>query len=80
MADPRFIRYDYDGSLGHAIEEAGEFLAAAGKTLRWGLTSVNPDLPSHAQETNAVWLQREMKDLREALDRLQKCFDEGRLP
>ena len=80
MADKRFIRYDYHGSLGHAIEEAGEFIAAAGKTLRWGLDGVNPDLPPYDQETNARWLQREMKDLREALDRLQACFDEDRLP
>lgn len=38
---------------------------------------MNPEIPECDRETNAVWLQREMKDLREALDRLQRCFDEG---
>ena len=79
MADPRYIRHDFDGSLYHAIEEAGEFIAAAGKTLRHGLNSYNPDL-GVGSEDNATSLQREMKDLREALERLQGCFDEGRLP
>lgn len=80
MADPRFVREDFDGSLGHFIEECGEALAAAGKTLRWGWNSANPDLPPEKQETNGQWLQREMQDLRGAIERLQKCFDEGRLP
>lgn len=80
MTDPRFIREDFDGSLGHFIEECGEALAAAGKTLRWGWSSVNPDLPTEQQETNTRWLQREMQDLREAMARLQRCFDEDRLP
>ena len=80
MADPKYIRYDFDGCLGHFIEECGEALAAAGKTLRWGWSSVNPEIPEQDRESNAVWLQREMKDLREAMDRLQKCFDEDRLP
>jgi hypothetical protein len=80
MSNPQYIRDDYFGCMGHAIEEAGEFLAAAGKTLRWGLDSSNPELPLEEQETNADWLLREMRDLCEALDRLKKCFDEGRLP
>lgn len=69
--DPKYLREGFDFALGHAIEEAGEFLAAAGKTLRWGAYSVNPDLPVAEQETNADWLEREMADLRGALDRLE---------
>ena len=61
---------------GYAIEEAGEFLHAAGKTIRWGEHSVNPELPLEAQESNLVWLRREMKDLRGALDRLEHHLDE----
>lgn len=80
MADPKYIRHDFDGSLGHVIEECGEVLAAAGKTLRHGWASCNPELRKSEQETNGDWLQREMQDLREALDRLQRCFDERRLP
>jgi NTP pyrophosphatase (non-canonical NTP hydrolase) len=34
--------------LGYLVEECGEVLAAVGKTQRWGLDSVNPDLaPAH---------------------------------
>lgn len=80
MSDMRYIRDDLEHCLGHFVEECGEALAAAGKTLRWGCGSVNPELPLHERETNAVWLQREMKDLREAMDRLQSCFDKDRLP
>ena len=80
MADPKYLVDDFDHCLGHAVEEAGEFLAAAGKTLRWGWSSVNPELPEHEQESNLLWLKREMDDLRGALDRLQKVFDEDRLP
>lgn len=61
---------------GYAIEEAGEFLHAAGKIIRWGEHSVNPELPLAAQESNLVWLRREMKDLRGALDRLERHLDE----
>ena len=72
--DPRYLRPGFDFALGHAIEEAGEFLAAAGKTVRWGRNSVNPELPPSEQETNEAWLLREMGDLRGALDRLEKAL------
>ena len=62
-------------AVGKAIEEAGEFLAAVGKTLRWGWDSVNPELPRADQETNANWVKREMKDLRDALDNLEREMD-----
>jgi NTP pyrophosphatase (non-canonical NTP hydrolase) len=70
MSDPRFLQEGFDKKLAHAIEEAGEFIQAAAKTQRWGPYSVNPLLAPADQETNKVWLLREMKDLREALDRL----------
>lgn len=54
--------------LGYLVEECGEVLAAAGKTIRWGLSSVNPELPPEQQETNVDWLLREMDDLGLALD------------
>lgn len=53
--------------LGYLIEESGEVLAAAGKSIRWGLTSVNPELPMEQQETNAAWLSRELLDLERAI-------------
>ena len=58
--------------LGYLVEEAGEVLAAAGKTLRWGLASVNPDLPSTQQETNQSWLEREMNDLEGAIWKMRR--------
>lgn len=78
MVNPEFLRPGSDFARNHSIEEVGEvliafgnFLAAAGKTGRWGLDSVNPLLPAEQQETNRDWLIREMADLRGALDRLE---------
>lgn len=61
---------------GYAIEEAGEFLHAAGKTLRWGENSTNPELPKSQRVTNIAWLRAEMRDLRGALDRLEAHLDD----
>jgi hypothetical protein len=74
--DSRFLQHGFDKQLAHLIEECGEVVAAGGKTLRWGLDSVNPLLPPEQQETNEVWLRREMADLRHALDRLERTLDE----
>lgn len=76
MSDPRFIRTgDVRFAMAHAAEEAGEVVAALGKSLRWGLGSVNPLLPVEQQETNETWLRREMQDLRDAIDRLEIELD-----
>lgn len=73
---PEYLRPGFSFALAHAVEEAGEFLAAAGKTGRWGLDSVNPELPTEQQETNRGWLRREMDDLRWALNRLEAAMNE----
>lgn len=70
--DDRFLQEGFDKTLSHAIEECGEFLAAAGKTQRHGLNSVNPLLPAAMQETNRQWLIRELEDVRRSLDRLMQ--------
>jgi NTP pyrophosphatase (non-canonical NTP hydrolase) len=57
--------------LGYLVEEAGEVLAAAGKSQRWGLDSSNPELPADQRETNADWLWREMRDLEGAIQRMK---------
>jgi len=57
---------------GYLIEKCGEVLAAAGKTLRWGEMSTNPELPASDRETNLAWLNREIRDLRGALDKMDK--------
>ena len=71
MSDPKYMRPGLDFACGKAIEEAGEFLAAMGKTQRWGWYSVNPELPESEQESNLLWVRREMNDLRDALDNLE---------
>lgn len=75
MTKPKYMRPGLDFAVGKAVEEAGEFLAAIGKTLRWGWMSANPELPLEDRETNVLWVQREMKDLRGALDNLQSEID-----
>ncbi len=52
------------------MEEAGEVIQACAKTLRWGWESVNPTLPVEQQETNAKYLQREVRDLIDLATRL----------
>jgi hypothetical protein len=74
MSDKRFLQQGFNKVLSHAIEECGEFLAAAGKTQRWGAMSVNPLLRPADQETNLVWLRREMADVHEALIRLETAI------
>lgn len=71
MSQSRYLQKGFDKQLSHVIEECGEVLAAAGKTQRWGLKSVNPEIPSEQQETNRDWLVRELEDLRQAVVRLQ---------
>jgi NTP pyrophosphatase (non-canonical NTP hydrolase) len=60
--------------LGYVVEECGEVLQAIGKTIRWGLESVNPELPPEQQESNAAWILRELDDLSGAIDRLKSAI------
>ena len=69
--DPKYMRHGVDFAVGCVVEECGELQAALGKTLRWGWHSVNPELPPAEQETNLVWVRREMEDVRLALQRLE---------
>jgi hypothetical protein len=85
MTDKRFIQIGFDRVLSHSIEEAGEFLTAAGKTQRWGGRSINPiydEVPDGSRgEMNGRWLWREIQDLESVLKRLKKEmikeFDKG---
>lgn len=72
MSDPRFQKPGLDQAVYQAVEEMGELLSALGKSKRHGWLSVNPLLPRHAQETNIAWVWREIADVREALDRLER--------
>lgn len=64
--------------LGYLTEECGEVLAAAGKTLRWGIASFNPEVPVKERETNEEWLLREMEDLEGAIRRMREHLDGDR--
>lgn len=68
---PEYEPADERQAVAYLIEECGEVLAAAGKSLRWGLESVNPELAPEEQETNRDWLLREMKDLSGAVRRVR---------
>lgn len=74
MSDKRFLQKGFDKKLSHFIEECGEALAAAGKLQRWGKDSFNPLLLEKDQETNIDWLKREIKDVKEAICRLEEEF------
>ncbi len=75
MTDPKYMRPGLDFARGKAVEELGELQAALGKSLRWGWTSVNPELPSDKQVTNAAWVRDEIRDVRDALDNLERELD-----
>jgi hypothetical protein len=76
----QYIVDDFGHTLAHVVEEAGELLAALGKTLRWGWASHNPELPIEQQESNIVWVRRELDDLKGAIARFEKVLNEDRLP
>lgn len=72
MTDQKYMRPGLPFAMGKAVEEAGEFLAAMGKTMRWGWWSYNPELPASKRESNADWVRREIADLRGALNNLER--------
>lgn len=67
MMDDKYKPNSRPQKLGYLVEEAGEVLAAVGKTLRWGLDSYNPDVAVTERETNREWLLRELVDLKRAI-------------
>lgn len=75
MTDQRYMRPGLDFARGKMIEELGELQAALGKSLRWGWTSTNPELPESERITNVAWVRDEMRDVRDALDNLDRELD-----
>ena len=65
--NPAYVPQTAEQRLGYLVEECGEVLQAAGKSLRWGLDSSNPELPQEKRETNSAWLRRELIDLERAI-------------
>jgi len=80
MSDSKYLRPGVDFCMAHVVEEAGELMAALGKTMRWGLWSFNPELPTEQREPNIEWVKREIADLRAALDRFEAELPKGNEP
>jgi hypothetical protein len=59
MSHERYLPMTLPNKLAQLAEEAGEVVAAVGKTLRFGLDSENPELPDGIREKNRVWLTRQ---------------------
>lgn len=76
MTNPKYMRPGLDFARGKAIEELGELQAALGKSLRWGWESANPELPPGQRVTNIAWVRDEMRDVRDALDNLERELDQ----
>lgn len=75
---PQYVPKTLDQKLGYFVEEAGEAQAAIGKAIRWGLESVNPELPPEEQETNRNWILRELEDVERALLFLRDALESTR--
>ena len=76
MSDARFLQDGFDKQLAHAMEECGEFVAAAAKTQRWGPLSTNPLIPEAERITNIQWVIDELGDLELTLQRLRVTIAE----
>lgn len=74
---PQYEPKTLEQKLGYLVEECGEVMAAVGKTMRWGLESVNLDLPEDEQETNRDWIVRELRDLEGAINRARAALCRG---
>jgi hypothetical protein len=70
MTDPKYMRPGLEFAVGKAVEELGELQAALGKTIRFGWSSYNPEVPEKERERNVDWVFREIADVRNALDNL----------
>ncbi len=74
---PEYEPHGEEQILGYLVEEAGEVLAAVGKTQRWGLESCNPELPHTEREMNGYWVLRELVDLERAIKFARELLDEA---
>jgi NTP pyrophosphatase (non-canonical NTP hydrolase) len=72
MSQERYLPMTMPNKLAHLAEEAGEVIAAVGKTLRFGLDSENLDLPEEVREKNRDWLKRELEDLKKAIAKVEE--------
>lgn len=71
MIRPEYEPSTLEAAVAYLVEECGEVLAAAGKSLRWGFASTNPELPLSQRESNINWLLRELADVETAINRVR---------
>lgn len=84
MSDARFIRKALSGRVTPAqryalvmlMEECAEVSVFCSKALRWGFGSRNPFSPEDG--TNIEQIRRELSDIRQAADRLEKSLGSRR--
>ena len=74
--NPKYEPKNTGQKIGYLVEACGGVLAAAGKCVRWGFESVNPELPAGDQETNREWLLRELRDLETAIHLVRAAVTE----
>ena len=74
---PEYEPASAEQAIAYLIEECGEVLAAAGKSLRRGLDSYNPELAPEDRELNVDWLLREVADLVGAVKRVREFLRLG---
>lgn len=78
----QYVPRTRQAKLGYLIEECGESISAAGKLLRWGPDSINPELSPGDElygETNREWLLRELIDVERAIKFIREEFKEDDL-
>lgn len=71
MTDSKYMRPGLEFAIGKAVEEMGELQQALGKTIRFGWSSTNPELPDCEQVSNHSWVQAELQDVRKAIKNLE---------
>lgn len=78
----KYLRPGLPFALAHLSEELGELTkvlgemqAAVGKIQRWGLQSVNPEIPPEQRETNEAWLKRAYYELGLELSDTIKAYE-----
>lgn len=76
--DPAYEPNTDEQRLGYLVEECGELVSAIGKSLWWGLNSVNPELPIEQQEQNWQWIEREIRDVEAAIARVRPVLERAR--
>ena len=72
MTDPKYMRPGLSFATAKLVEELGELQAAIGKSMRWGFSSYNPELPVEKRELNVDWVLREIDDVTEAIENFEK--------